>query len=184
MMKKPLVLLPVLIFAALALLFWRGLSGDPSTLPSVLLGKEVPEFALGPVEGLNVAGFGNKDLKNGKVSVVNIFASWCIPCRAEQPVLMELAKRQDIVLVGINNKDDPANAERFLSTLGQPYAAIGADTNGRVSIDFGGYGVPETYVIDGTGKIRYRHVGPLSPDDLAGNFAKELAKAATPLKQD
>lgn len=180
-MNRKLLLLPVLIFAGFVVLFWRGLSGDPSTLPSVLVGKEAPVFELAAVPGLGVPGLASADLKKGKVSVVNIWASWCVPCRAEQPVLLELAKRTDIVLVGINNKDDADNAVRFLSTLGQPYAAVGADTNGRVAIDWGGYGVPESYIVDGNGKIRYRHVGPLSAEDITGGFDAEIKKAQTPL---
>ncbi len=109
-----ITLLPVLVFAGLALLLWKGLSGDPSTLPSTLINKQVPAFALDAVAGLTVPGLKDHDLRIGKVTVVNIWASWCGPCRAEHPLLMELAKRQDIVLVGINNKDDPANAARFL----------------------------------------------------------------------
>lgn len=182
-MKRPslLTLLPVLAFAGLALLFWKGLSGDPSTLPSVLVGKPVPSFSLPPVEGLSVPGLSSADLKGNGVTIVNIWASWCGPCRAEHPILMQLSKNTDAKLVGINNKDEAANATRFLNALGQPFAAVGADTTGRVSIDWGGYGVPETYIIDSSGTIRHRHVGPLSVDDLSGAFGEEIRKAATPL---
>jgi cytochrome c biogenesis protein CcmG, thiol:disulfide interchange protein DsbE len=176
-----LTLLPVLIFAGLAVLLFRGLSGDPSTLPSTLINRPVPEFQLPAVTGLDRPGLSSEDLRKGKVTIVNIWASWCGPCRAEHPVLMELAKRDDIVLVGINNKDDAENAARFLGALGQPFAAIGADTTGRTTIDWGGYGVPETFIVDGKGIIRYKHVGPLSEDALTGRFDAEVKKAALPL---
>ena len=176
-----MTLLPVLLFAGLALLFWKGLSGDPSTLPSTLINKPVPVFALPAVAELNVPGLRDTDLTSGKVTVVNIWASWCGPCRQEHPLLMQLSKRQDIVLVGINNKDDSANAARFLGALGQPFAAVGADTTGRVTIDWGGYGVPETFIVDGKGIIRHKHVGPLTEDVLATSLDAEIKKAASPL---
>jgi cytochrome c biogenesis protein CcmG, thiol:disulfide interchange protein DsbE len=179
--RRLITLLPILLFAALALLFWKGLSGDPSTLPSVLINKPVPAFTLAPVDGLNLPGLSQADLQKGKVSVVNIWASWCAPCRQEHPVLMELSKRTDITLVGINNKDDDANATRFLSVLGQPFSAVGADSNGRVTIDWGGYGVPETFVVDGKGIIRYKHVGPLSAEMLTGLLDEKIKAAQTPL---
>ena len=169
-------LLPIAAFILVALLFWRGLSGDPGTLPSVLINKPVPGFALEAIPGLGVPGIKDADLRVGKVTVVNIWASWCAPCRAEHPVLMELAKRQDIVLVGINNKDKPDNALRFLETLGQPFAAVGADSNGRTTIDWGGYGVPETFVIDGKGLIRHKHVGPLANATVLDAAIKQAAQ--------
>jgi cytochrome c biogenesis protein CcmG, thiol:disulfide interchange protein DsbE len=174
-------LLPVLIFAGLAFLLWQGLSGDPSNLPSTLINKPVPDFELPAVAGLNVPALSDDDLRQGQVTIVNIWASWCGPCRLEHPLLMELAQRKDVVLVGINNKDDPANAVRFLGALGQPFAAIGSDSTGRITIDWGGYGVPETFIVDGTGIIRYKHVGPLSVELLNGRFADEIKKAALPL---
>ncbi len=176
-------LLPVLIFAGLAILLFVGLSGEPSKLPSTLINRPVPAFKLEPIAGLNKPGLSAEDLRKGKVTVVNIWASWCGPCRVEHPLLMELAKRDDIALVGINNKDDPANAARFLGALGQPFAAIGADTTGRITIDWGGYGVPETFIVDGRGVIRYKHVGPLSSELVQGRFADEIKKAALPLPQ-
>ncbi len=181
-MRRIITFLPVLLFAGLALLFWKGLSGDPSSLPSTLINKPVPTFQLAPVAGLNVPGLSDADLKTGKVTIVNIWASWCGPCREEHPLLTELAKRSDIVLVGINNKDDDANATRFLGALGLPFKAVGADTTGRVTIDWGGYGVPETFIIDGKGIIRYKHVGPLTAAILATTFDAEIKKAALPLK--
>lgn len=173
--------LPVLLFAGIALLLWKGLSGDPSSLPSTLINKPVPVFELPAVAGLNVPGLSHVDFRKGRVTIVNIWASWCGPCRLEHPLLMELADRKDVVLVGINNKDDPANAARFLGALGQPFAAIGSDTTGRVTIDWGGYGVPETFIVDGAGVIRFKHVGPLSAELLNGRLAEEIKKAALPL---
>jgi cytochrome c biogenesis protein CcmG, thiol:disulfide interchange protein DsbE len=180
-LRRLATLLPVLLFVGLAALFWKGLSGDPSTLPSALINRIVPAFQLSAVEGLNVPGLTDADFRRGKVTVVNIWASWCGPCRAEHPLLMALAKREDIVLVGINNKDDAANATRFLGALGQPFQAVGADTSGRVTIDWGGYGVPETFIVDGEGTIRHKHVGPLSAELLSGSFNEEIKKAALPL---
>jgi cytochrome c biogenesis protein CcmG, thiol:disulfide interchange protein DsbE len=179
--KRVLLVLPALLFLALALLFWKGLSGDPGTLPSALINRPVPDFKLPAVEGVSLPGLSDTDLKQGRVTVVNIWASWCGPCRAEHPVLMELAKRNDIALVGINNKDSAINAARFLGALGQPFSAIGWDDAGRVTIDWGGYGVPETFIVDGQGIIRHKHVGPLSAEGLAGAFAEEIRKAALPL---
>lgn len=176
-----IVLIPVVVFAAIAALFWKGLSGEPSKIPSALIGKPVPEFALAAVPGINVPGFTTADLKAGKVTVVNVWASWCAPCRIEHPLLSDLAKRSDITLYGINYKDAPENAARFLGTLGQPFAAVGMDSDGRTAVDWGVYGVPETFVIDGQGIIRYKHIGPLSPEAIAGPLAAEIEKAKTPL---
>jgi cytochrome c biogenesis protein CcmG/thiol:disulfide interchange protein DsbE len=176
-----IVLIPIVVFAALAALFWKGLSGEPSKIPSALIGKPVPEFTLAAVPGLTVPGFTTADLRQGKVTVVNVWASWCAPCRIEHPLLLELAKRSDITLVGINYKDAPENAARFLGTLGQPFAAVGMDADGRTAVDWGVYGVPETFVIDGQGIIRYKHIGPLSPEAIVGPLAAEIEKAKTPL---
>ncbi|MBM3543653.1 MAG: DsbE family thiol:disulfide interchange protein [Alphaproteobacteria bacterium] len=167
-MRRIGVVLPLLVFAALALLFWYALySGDPSRLPSALIGKTVPDFTLSPLEGLTAEGeavpsFNAADLKTGVPTVVNVFASWCVPCLEEHPLLMALAKEPSVRLYGINYKDDPASARRFLGRHGNPYTRVGTDRTGRAAIDFGIYGVPETYVIDGDGKIAFRHVGPLT----------------------
>jgi len=179
-----LIALPVILFAALALLFWKGLFGDPETIPSALIGRPAPQVTLPAIEGSGFPLFTSADLKGGGVSVVNIWASWCAPCREEHPLLLELAKRKDIHLYGINYKDDAENARRFLGTLGNPFAAIVGDVNGRAAVDWGVYGVPETYVIDGQGVIRFKQIGPLSPGELTGSFAAEIEKAKTPLKQD
>ncbi|HFC05146.1 MAG TPA: DsbE family thiol:disulfide interchange protein, partial [Rhizobiales bacterium] len=151
-----LALLPVILFAALALVFLKGLSnGDTSRrLPSVLIGKPVPMFDLGPIPGLLVNGkplpaFKAADLKKGQVSVVNFWASWCVPCRQEHPQLMTLSKEPGFKLVGINYKNKPSEAVQFLRQLGTPFAVIGSDTKGRVGIEWGVVGLPETYVVDG-----------------------------------
>ena len=177
-----LALLPVLFFTGLALLFWRGLSGNPSEIPSALIGKPAPEVNLPAIPEMGVAAFDTASLKAGGVTVVNIWASWCGPCRIEHPLLMELAKRPDIRLVGINYKDDPENARRFLGTLGQPFAAIVSDEAGRASVDWGVYGVPESFIVDGGGIIRYKWIGPITPNGLTGTLAKEIEKAKSPLK--
>ena len=176
-----LAAIPVVVFAGLALLFWKGLSGNPSELPSALIGKPVSAFSLPAIEGLAIPGFDSAGLKQGRVTLVNIWASWCGPCRIEHPLLMELSKRGDIRLYGLNYKDDPANAQHFLETLGQPYAAAGADIDGRAGVDWGVYGVPETFVIDGQGFIRFKFVGPLSPDAISAVLNPEIEKARTPL---
>lgn len=161
-----LAALPLIIFVSLAGLFWYALgSGDPSKLPSALVGKEVPPFTLPPIDGLTGDGsqnFDAADLAKGEPTVVNVWASWCVPCHEEHPLLLELAKVPGVRLYGINYKDDPAAARRFLGRFGNPFTRVGADRNGRVAIDWGVYGVPETYVIGGDGRIAYRHVGPLS----------------------
>jgi cytochrome c biogenesis protein CcmG, thiol:disulfide interchange protein DsbE len=174
-------IVPAIVFAALAAVFWRGLSGDPSQIPSALIGKEVPTFALPALEGIGVPGFDTASLKTGSITVLNVWASWCVPCRQEHPLLMELAKRQDIRLYGINYKDEPENARRFIGTLGLPYGAVGVDEEGRAAIDFGVYGVPETFIVDGAGKIRFKSIGPLTPAALDGTFSAEIEKAKTPL---
>lgn len=164
-----LALLPLIAFATLGGMFYYALqTGDPSKLPSALIGKHVPEFKLPAVTGLlentkPVPGFSSADLAKGKVSIVNVWASWCIPCHREHPFLVELAKRSGAPLYGINYKDKPSNARRFLGRYGSPFVAVGADRAGRSAIDWGVYGVPETFIIDGVGRIVYKHVGPIGP---------------------
>ncbi|MEE4012933.1 DsbE family thiol:disulfide interchange protein [Roseibium sp. FZY0029] len=177
-----LVLLPLVVFAGLAalFLFQLTLGGDPQKIPSALINKPAPEFDLPPVEGLTegdtaVPGFSRQDL-SGKISVVNVFASWCVPCRQEHPLLEDLAKVEGIQLLGINYKDKPENARRFLGSLGNPYQRVGADTAGRTAIEWGVYGVPETFVIDGDGMIRYKFIGPLSGETYQNVFLPELKK--------
>jgi cytochrome c biogenesis protein CcmG, thiol:disulfide interchange protein DsbE len=173
-----LTLIPALVFVLLALLFLIGLrSRDPSVVPSPLIGKPVPEFALPPLEGLGLPGLDSDELRSGKVTLVNVWASWCGPCRLEHPVLMELAKRTDLQLVGINYKDEAQNGLRFLRSLGVPYRAVGIDRSGRTSIDWGVYGVPESFVVDRLGIIRFKWVGPIS-DETARAKLEEAIRAA------
>ena len=157
--------LPVIIFFAVALAFAFGLTRDPHTLPSALIDQQAPDFDLPPIDGSDIPGFSKADLLK-EVSLVNVFASWCLPCRAEHPQLMKLADEMSIPLYAINKKDQAEDALSFLDRLGNPYRRIGADTDGRTSIDWGVYGVPETYVVDARGHIRYRHVGPILPPDI------------------
>ena len=161
-------LVPMFLFVALAAaLGVQLLTGDPGKVPSALIDKPVPEFALPPVQGFEEAGgFATADLGNGEIALVNIFASWCGPCRVEHPLLMALAEAGTVPLYGINYKDTPDDAERWLGRLGNPYTLMGADRDGRTGIDWGVYGVPETFVVDGAGRIRHRHVGVLSRHDL------------------
>ncbi|MGD9616854.1 MAG: DsbE family thiol:disulfide interchange protein [Alphaproteobacteria bacterium] len=156
-------LLPVVLFALLAVVLRGGLGRDTTILPSPLIDQPVPVFALPPISG-DGAGFASADLQ-GKVSLVNVFASWCVPCRAEHPVLNALATSDRVPIYGINYKDKPNAARAFLAELGNPYLRIGAD-DGRVGIEWGVYGVPETFVVDRRGRIRYKHVGPLTRADL------------------
>ena len=161
-------LLPVFLFVAVAAALGVQLfTGEPGNVPSALIDKPVPEFALPPVQGFEQAGgFATADLGNGEIALVNIFASWCGPCRVEHPLFMALAEAGTVPLYGINYKDTPDDAERWLGRLGNPYTLMGADLDGRTGIDWGVYGVPETFVVDGAGRIRHRHVGVLSQHDL------------------
>ncbi len=172
-----LVFVPLAFFAIVAVLFVLRLgAGDASRLPSALIGKLVPPFALAPVDGLGKPGLAAADLKAGKVTVVNVFASWCGPCREEAPALLQLSQ-QGMPLVGIAYKDKPENTRRFLADDGDPFKAIGADTTGRTGIDFGVYGVPETYVVDGSGTITAKIVGPLTEDAIRKELLPAVARA-------
>ena len=162
-LRRLLYLLPVLVFIGVGIGLALGLTRDPGVLPSALLDKSVPAFELPPLEGRAGAGLSSQDLQAGAPALVNVFASWCVPCRAEHPLLMVLAER-GVTIYGINYKDPPEQASAWLAELGDPFAKIGADRDGRVGIEWGVYGVPETYVVDQAGTIRYKQIGPLTPE--------------------
>ena len=174
--------LPLLVFAALAALFWLRLGdGDPSRIPSALIGHEAPQVALPALDGLNNDGIAVPGLDpamfKGKVSLVNVWASWCIPCHDEAPLLTELAKDKRLQMVGINYKDTPENARRFLGRYGNPFGVVGVDGNGRAGIEWGVYGVPETFIVGREGKVVYKLVGPVTPDNIDGVLNAEINKA-------
>ncbi len=151
-------------FVAIGVLLVMGLEHDPHKIPSPLIGKPVPEFRLPAVKGRTL-GLASADLK-GEVSLVNVFASWCIACREEHPLLLELAHRKIVPIHGLNYKDAPDDAANWLDTLGDPYTRTGVDRDGRVAIDWGVYGVPETFVVDTEGRIAYKHIGPIDAQTL------------------
>jgi cytochrome c biogenesis protein CcmG, thiol:disulfide interchange protein DsbE len=180
--RRIIVLLPLILFLALAALFFFRLgSGDPSRIPSALIGRTVPQTELPGVaqlerDGKAVPGLTVADLK-GAVTLLNVWASWCVPCHDEAPLLMQLAGDRRIRVVGINYKDQPDNARRFLGRYGNPFAAVGADQNGRASIEWGVYGVPETFLIGRDGRIAYKLVGPITPQNLGSVLKPEIEKA-------
>jgi cytochrome c biogenesis protein CcmG/thiol:disulfide interchange protein DsbE len=186
--RRLIVFIPLLVFLALAALFVLRLgSGDPSRIPSALIGHPASQTNLPPLPGLErdgkpVPGLDSADF-NGQVTVLNVWASWCVPCRDEAPLLTALATDRRIRLVGINYKDQPDNARRFLGRYGNPFLANGTDGNGRAAIEWGVYGVPETFVVGRDGRIAYKLIGPLTPDNLEQNLkpAIEKALAAPPL---
>lgn len=181
--RNLLVLLPLLAFLALAALFFFRLGGgDPSRVPSALIGHQAPATDLPPLEGLTregaaVPGLSNETFK-GKVSIVNVWASWCVPCHDEVPFLAKLGGDKRIQLVGINYKDRADNARRFLNRYGNPFAAVGTDASGRAAIDWGVYGVPETFLVGRDGRIAYKLIGPITAENYAGVLEPEIAKAA------
>ena len=156
--SRLVLLLPLAVFGLLGAAFYWGLWNNDARLPSTLIDKAVPEFALAPIEGRQ-DGLSSADLQ-GQVSLVNVWASWCVPCRMENPLLVELAEAGILPIYGINYKDAPEEALAFLNELGDPFTRIGVDRSGRVAIDWGVYGLPETFVIDAEGRIAYKHVGP------------------------
>jgi cytochrome c biogenesis protein CcmG/thiol:disulfide interchange protein DsbE len=178
-----IVLLPLIVFGGIAALFLVRLESgvDPELIPSVLIGKPAPDFDLPALAGVTANNLPLPGLKKadllGHVSLVNIFGSWCGPCRQEHPQLQEIAKDTRIRLVGIDQKDRPESARQFLEDFGNPYAAIGVDANGRTSIDWGGYGVPETFIVGPDGIIRFKFIGPISPETLATVVRPEIEKA-------
>lgn len=168
--------LPLLALVALVAIFASAINRDPGLVRSVLIDKPAPSFAMTEVPELGVPGFATADLK-GAVTVVNVFASWCIPCRDEHPLLLALKEVTGVRLFGINQSDAPENARAFLAELGNPYDAVGTDRDRRVSIDWGVYGVPETFVVDGKGIITFKHVGPLTPQAIETELLPALARA-------
>ncbi len=176
--SRLLVFLPLTIFVVLAAIFLLQLfSGrDTSEIPSVLIGQPAPETRLPPLGTITAQGVDSAKFK-GRVTVLNVWASWCVPCRAEHPVLLALSRDTRFSLEGMNYKDKPENAEAFLAGLGNPFAAIGVDANGRAGIDWGVYGVPETFVIGKDGKIAFKHIGPLSDETARSSLMPEIEKA-------
>jgi cytochrome c biogenesis protein CcmG/thiol:disulfide interchange protein DsbE len=177
-----LMALPLLIFIALIALFWYGLrEGDPSKIPSALIGRPAPQTALPALEGLVAAGNPVPGLDpsrfKGKVSLVNVWASWCVPCHDEAPLLTQLAQDKRLQLVGINYKDAPDNARRFLGRYGNPFGMVGVDGNGRAAIEWGVYGVPETFIVGRDGRILYKLVGPVTPENIDTVLKPEIDKA-------
>jgi len=157
-MKK--FLIPLAVFVAIGVLLKVGLSLNPRHIPSPLIGKPLSEFSL-PTVGDEKKLFGKKDML-GQVYLLNVWASWCVACRQEHPLLMEMKRQQLVPIIGVDNKDKRADAIAFLNQMGNPYKVSVADANGRLSIDLGVYGVPESYVIDKKGMIRYKHIGPIN----------------------
>jgi cytochrome c biogenesis protein CcmG, thiol:disulfide interchange protein DsbE len=177
-----LMALPLIMFAGLAVLFLFGLhDGDPSRIPSALIGHPAPQTALPPLEGLlnngePVPGLDPATFK-GKVSLVNVWASWCVPCHDEAPLLTALGQDKRLQVIGINYKDQPENARRFLGRYGNPFSSVGVDGNGRAAIEWGVYGVPETFIVGREGKIVFKLVGPITPDNIDGVLKAEIEKA-------
>ena len=170
--------LPLLLLAALIAIFAFSIDRDAGLVRSALIDRPAPQFALAAVEGLDVPGFDSAALA-GEPTIVNVFASWCIPCRDEHPLLESLKADTGIRMYGINHSDAPENARAFLAELGNPYDAVGADRDRRVSIDWGVYGVPETFLVDAEGVIVYKHVGPLSPQAIESELKPAIAKLAS-----
>lgn len=172
-MVKPLVLLPPLAFVAMAGLFWWGMQRqDPSQLPTAFAGKPAPAVQVQPL-GDNVP-FTDADLRDGQIKLVNYWASWCAPCRVEHPQLEALAD-DGVAIYGVNYKDNPDKATGFLNEMGNPFAKAGADPQGKMATDWGVYGVPETFVIDGDGKVLFRFAGPLTQEVVADQIEPLLA---------
>ncbi|CCE10873.1 periplasmic thioredoxin (cytochrome c biogenesis) [Bradyrhizobium sp. STM 3843] len=180
--RSLLMLLPLVLFLALAVLFWFRLgSGDPSRIPSALIGHPAPQTQLPPLDGLANDGRAVPGLDpaafKGKVSIVNVWASWCVPCHDEAPLLVELGHDKRFQVVGINYKDAADNARRFLGRYGNPYDVVGVDGNGRAGIEWGVYGVPETFIVGREGTIVYKLVGPITADNINAVLKPEIEKA-------
>ncbi len=175
-MKRALYIVPVILFAGLAFFLFHSLvAPPPGDLPSALIGKPAPDVVSPPLDA-KAQGFGPSDFK-GHVTVLNVFASWCVPCRAEAPVLATLSNTKDVSLYGLVYKDTPQKARAFLNEVGNPYARIGLDSSGEAGIEWGIYGVPETFVIDARGIVRLRYAGPLTPDVLTSQILPAIEQA-------
>jgi cytochrome c biogenesis protein CcmG, thiol:disulfide interchange protein DsbE len=176
-----LTMLPLLVFGALAALFFARLfAGDASRIPSALIGQSAPTLDLPGLEG--AAGLKDADLRQGHVTVVNIFASWCLPCHEEHDVLLDLAADKALAakgvrLIGVAQKDDPENVRRFLGAKGDPYAKVALDRDGRAGIDWGVYGVPETFIVKGDGTVAFKFIGPINAEALASVVRPQIEKA-------
>ena len=180
--RRWLVMLPLIGFGVLAAFFLLRLyGGDPSKIPSALIGRPAPQTALPALEGLTRGGAAVPGLDpamfKGRVSLVNVWASWCVPCHDEAPLLTDLAKDKRLQLVGINYKDVAENARRFLGRYGNPFSVVGVDGNGRASIEWGVYGVPETFIVGRDGTILYKLVGPITPQNIDSVLKAEIEKA-------
>jgi cytochrome c biogenesis protein CcmG/thiol:disulfide interchange protein DsbE len=179
------LLWPLAIFLVMALLFAFALrSGDPSKLPSALIGRPAPAIDLPALEGLNdgarpIGGFATADLAKGEVTVVNFWASWCVPCVQEHPLLVALKEQTGVKVYGVNYKDKTATARRFLGRYGNPFAAVGVDASGRAAIEWGVTGMPETFILNGKGEIVYKHIGPISPETLESKIMPAVRGAKT-----
>jgi cytochrome c biogenesis protein CcmG, thiol:disulfide interchange protein DsbE len=177
-----LMALPLLVFVALAAIFWFRLGGgDPSRIPSALIGHPAPQTPLPPLQdlasgGLPIPGL-DPSMFKGKVSLVNVWASWCVPCHDEAPLLTELGRDSRLQIVGINYKDSADNARRFLGRYGNPFGIVGVDATGRASIEWGVYGVPETFIVGREGTIVYKLVGPVTSDNINTVLRAEIDKA-------
>jgi cytochrome c biogenesis protein CcmG, thiol:disulfide interchange protein DsbE len=180
--RRIVVLVPLVVFIGLILLFlFRLNAGDPSLIPSALIGHPAPQTKLPPIAGLDrdghpVPGIDPATFK-GAVTVVNVWASWCVPCHDEAPLLLQLSQDNRLRLIGINYKDEPDNARRFLGRYGDPFAAAGADDNGRAAIEWGVYGVPETFVVGRDARIAYKLVGAITPDNYVAVLKPQIEKA-------
>ncbi len=159
-MKRIILVAPVLVFAIIGAFFAYGLTRDPSNIPSELINRPLPEFSLPAIEGFS-EGLSTDDIK-GEVALVNVFASWCVSCRFEHPVLMELAKSNAAPIYGLNWKDKPGDGKAWLDRYGNPYKRVGDDQDGRVAIDLGVTGAPETFIVDKHGRVRFKVTGPIT----------------------
>ena len=181
--SRRLMLVPLAIFMGVAALFALALrKGDPSKLPSALIGKPAPEMTLPALSGLRegnaaVPGFATADLRGGAPTVINFFASWCVPCVQEHPFLIELKSRTGVRIAGINYKDPDPGGRRFLGRYGNPYNAVGVDDSGRAAIEWGVYGMPETFVVDGRGIVVMKHVGPITQQVLEQRMVPAIEAA-------